>query len=525
MAAGERYFAKFARCHQLMCLVKPCRMNKRLAGVLSVVLCLCVYVNATAEVRVANIFTDNMVLQRGQKIPVWGTAAPGESVTIIFVDQILTTTANESGRWLVELNPLHASFDARELIIQGANRLHLNNVLVGDVWLAAGQSNMAMAVGISTAGARPVSEQDTQLAEDLQAGGDQSIRLFRVEKNNRTKDVVSDGWKSGSEHESVSAFSAIGYLFAQTIQKELGVPVGIIQSARGGTSIELWTPAEAYKQSELFNLQPTSEGPLIVDGITPGKLYNGMVKPLAPFAIKGVLWYQGESNIIVGNDGMRYANKLALMIESWRHAWDAKTLPFYFVQLAPFLYSERKKDGEVYHAPTELPKLWRAQESVLERIENTAIVPTTDLVDDLSNIHPLHKRPIAERLAAIALSRLYQRGAIVPASPRLSNINIESGVVRVSFKQVAGRLQTSDGQAPNSFEIAGDDGRFVKAKAEIVGPQTVLLWSHEVAKPNVVRFAWNEASQPNLIDDNGWPAYPFCSADVTACDSEIPINR
>ncbi|TPV58541.1 sialate O-acetylesterase [Aestuariibacter sp. GS-14] len=475
--------------------------------------------NAHAEVSVANIFTDNMVLQRDQRVPVWGNASPGKVIKVRFAGQTVTGTADEDGHWVVELSPISASFEARDLIIEGDSQLRLQNVLVGEVWLGAGQSNMAMAVGVKTAGAHAVAGQDRQLAIDLEKGGNGAIRLFKVKKNSNTSDVISDGWQPANNGVVISPFSALGFIFAQALQRELTVPVGIIQSARGGTRIELWTPPEAYQQSSLFNRPPASDESFTVDGIVPGTLYNGMVKPLAPFAIKGVLWYQGESNIIANNDGLRYADKFEILINSWRQTWHQPNLPFYFVQLAPFLYSERKKEGEVYHAPTELPRLWRAQEMVLERVENTAMVPTIDLVTDLKNIHPMQKRPIAERLAFTALSHLYRTDPGVPASPRVSHINIERWVVRVTFDKVTGRLHTADGQSPDSFEIAGEDGHFVPAKAEIIGPASVLVWSGVVDHPKKIRFAWSETARPNLIDGNGWPAYPFCSAEMAACDN------
>ena len=462
-----------------------------------------------AEVRLPKIIGDGMVLQRDRSVPIWGRAAAGESVTVRFAGQEQRTAAGADGRWQVALAPLAVSATPREMTVTGSNTVTVKNVLVGEVWLCSGQSNMEYAVGIPSAGAPAATRSDPALATEVGGPAFPDIRLFRVEKRLQPPDVVSNGW-SEAGGEARLHFSAAGYFFGRDLQEALHVPIGLIQSAWGGSRIEPWTPAAAYAGLPAFAAE-TSAQPLRIDGMEPGKYYDAMVAPLAPFALRGVLWYQGESNLIASNDGLRYADKMEALIDGWREAWHDPALPFYYVQIAPFLYSQRRQDP-VPHSAEELPRLWEAQARAL-RIPHTGLVPTTDLVDDLANIHPDHKRVVGGRLAALALADTYGRGGLTHAGPTFRRLEISGATAVVHFSSgdaAPGPLATRDGKPPALFEIAGPDGRFVPAEAALHG-DAVIVSSPQVAHPVAVRLGWTETAEPNLMNRAGWPAYPFRS--------------
>ncbi len=454
------------------------------------------------------IFGDNMVIQCEQAIPIWGLCSLGEAVSITFSGKTYETLANAEGKWKLSLDAHDASWEPHELIIEAGNdRIVFKNILLGEVWLCSGQSNMEMPVAKGWRPNSPVIRTDPQLAKDVKGPGFPEIRLFRVEKVIQEGDLVSGGWLD-CQGEALARFSAIGYIFAREIQETLDVPVGMIQSAWGATRIETWTPIEAYLQHPVFSKDLVGK-PLKLDGNTPGSRYEALIKPLIPYAIKGVLWYQGEGNITHCNDGLRYADKMQALISSWRSAWNNPRLPFYYVQLAPYAYSERTQDALV-HARTELPELWEAQEAVLE-IPHTGMVPTIDLVDDFRNIHPQQKRPVAERLAQLVLAQAYNRKEFHPDISFFDKMEIIGNKALISFSKNGGELRCKNDQPLTAFEIAGKDGQFKRAIAEISGKKQIMVYSPDVTSPQMVRFAWDEQAQPNLVNEYGWPVYPFRS--------------
>ena len=458
---------------------------------------------ARADVSLPKILGDNMVLQRDKPVPVWGRATPGEEVTVRFAGEERRTKADLDGRWKVMLKPLKASATSQEMMVSAGNVIRLKNILVGEVWLCSGQSNMEYAVARPAAGAAPATQTDAALAEEIKAAAYPNIRLFRVEKMIQPPDVVSNGWSECSG-DALAQFSAIGFFFAREIQRTLKVPVGVIQSAWGGSRIEPWTPAEAYAGLPAF-AREAAQPPLVIDGVRPGQNYEGMVRPLVPFALRGVLWYQGESNIIATNDGLRYADKMLALIKGWRVAWNQHDLPFYYVQIAPYLYTRRK--DKLAHTAEELPKLWEAQAAALS-IPYTGMVPTTDLVDDLSDIHPGRKREVGRRLANLALVKTYGRKGLAYTGPKFERMEVRGSKAVVHFSNTGGGLTWRGGQPLTDFEIAGADGKFFPAEAVIRG-NAVEVSSPQVSAPSAVRFAWRETAQPNLINREGLPAYPF----------------
>lgn len=458
-----------------------------------------------AEVSLPKILGDGMMLQRDRPVPVWGRATAGEEVVVRFSGQEKHARAGSDGGWRVTLDPLTASAQPQEMTVAAGNTLALHNILVGEVWLCSGQSNMEMAVGVPSAGAQPESAHDPALAEEIKTAAYPAIRLFRVEKKRQPPDVVSDGWTE-CRGDALAHFSAAGFFFGRELHQALGVPVGLIESSWGGSRIEEWTPDDAYAKLEPI-LGADADRTFERDTSFVSHNYDAMVQPLAPFALRGVLWYQGESQIIAYNDGLRYADKMQALVSSWRAAWSQPDLPFYSVQLAPFLYTGRK--DKLAHADDELPKLWEAQLRSTA-IPHTGLVPIADTVDDVTNIHPGRKSVVGHRLAALALAETYGRKSLLSSGPVFERLEIQGASAIVHFSGVAQGLAARDGQPLTDFEIAGADGIFAPAKA-IIRDGSVVVSSPGVSHPAAVRFGWHETARPNLMNREGWPAYPFRS--------------
>ncbi|UOQ51091.1 sialate O-acetylesterase [Hymenobacter cellulosivorans] len=452
--------------------------------------------SARAWVVLPRVLGHHMVLQRNQPVPIWGTAAPGEAVTVTFGAQQLGTTANAAGRWQVTLKPLRASAVPAELVIAGRNTIRLQNILVGEVWLCSGQSNMEYTMRKNSKVTIPATEDAGPLAE-LEHARNPALRIFLVNRKELAKpDSLHRGW-SIAQDSALRAFSAPAYFFAKELYAHLHVPVGVISSAVPGSRIEPWIAEQAFAQDAYYASQK-------VDG-DPGKFYEPMIRPLVPFAVRGFLWYQGESNCFLAETST-YTHKLQTLIQSWRAAWHNDQLPFYFVQLAPFLYSE-SKDPRVPLTRETLPRFREAQQAVL-RTPHTGMIVTTDLVTKLDDIHPPYKWKIGQRLALLALSGTYRRPKAEGVGPVFRRVRFRKNEAVVSFEPLKSRLTSKDGQPLTDFTLAGADGVFVPAQARIAG-QRVVVSAPGVAKPVAVRFGWDEAAKPNLFSAAGLPARPF----------------
>ena len=415
---------------------------------------------ARADVKLPSVIGSHMVLQRDKPLPIWGTADADEEVAVTFAGQSHSVKADAKGNWKVMLSAVKADGKAHALTISGKNKIELTDVLIGEVWVGSGQSNMEWSLAA------------TQKAKEAVAAADHpNIRLFHVPKV-QTKAPAADvraSWKPCSPT-TVGGFSGVLYYFGLRLHKELGVPVGLINSSWGGSPIEPWTVSEK----------------------SSGGMYNGMIAPIMPFAIRGVIWYQGESNV---SNGLKYRDKMEALITGWRGTW-GKDMPFYFVQIAPF----------AGYRPGSLPPLWEAQVASL-KIPHTGMVVVTDLVENIKDIHPKNKLDVGNRLALWALAKVYDK-KVVYSGPLYKSMKIEGNKVRLSFSHVAGGLKSRDDKALSEFEIAGPDGKFVPADAVIEG-DAVVVSSKDVASPTQVRFGWRKLANPNLMNKEGLPASPF----------------
>ncbi|MCA8983539.1 MAG: sialate O-acetylesterase [Planctomycetaceae bacterium] len=417
-----------------------------------------------ADVKLPAVIDSHMVLQRDKPLPIWGWAEAGEAVTVTLDDQSVKTVADEQGKWRVTLSAVKADGKEHTLTVQGKNTIVLEDILIGDVWLGSGQSNMEWQL-INTHGSK----------EAIALADHPTIRLFHVPKVQQAQPAsdVDAKWKHCTPA-NIPTFSAVLYYFGLKLNQEVNVPIGLINSSWGGSPIEPWTIAEGKS----------------------GGMYNGMIAPLQPFAIRGAIWYQGETNALQKN-GLAYYDKKQALISGWRSLW-GQDLAFYFVQIAP--WSGRYEEGE-------LPALWEAQVASL-KIPGTGMAVTTDLVDNIADIHPRNKIDVGHRLALWALAKSYGRSDLVYSGPLYKGMKIEGNQIRIEFAHATAALKSRDDKPLTEFQIAGADGNFVDATATLDGP-TVLVSSAQVAAPKQVRFGWHKLANPNLVNSVGLPASPF----------------
>ena len=575
----------------------PCRGTARVAAIL---LAICPRDDAVGDVRLPSVFSSNMVVQCDRPLPVWGSADPGEEVAVTLAGHAAKAVADASGQWRVTLAALKPG-GPHAISVQGKNAVSMGNVLVGEVWLCSGQSNMQF----------PVASADNGPAEAA-AAQFESIRLFTVPCRASPQPLgdVRGAWQV-CQSNTVAGFSAVGFFFGRELHRELNVPIGLINSSWGGTRIEPWTPPEGFaavpaladflqkvpdpKVAYLYAasnflaqvkaqvdgilrpprkaddqlLDTLSEGndgkrgdapaaggsgllgmglpepehplrkqameiekwlplaaaaaargdelpplpggwpqrgwpvPPVHPGQSPGvptSLYNGMVHPLVPYALRGAIWYQGEANV---GEGRLYREKMLALIRGWRAVWQREDLAFYYAQIAPYRYG-----GDAWN----LPEIWEAQTMALTE-PHTGMAVTTD-IGNVRDIHPRNKQEVGRRLALWALAETYGRSGLVHSGPLYKTMAAEGGRVRVRFDHVGGGLKTRDGAAPTRFEIAGSD-RVLKPATAMIDGETVVVGSEEVAAPVAVRFGWHQEAEPNLVNAEGLPASPFRTDDWT----------
>lgn len=470
-------------------------MNKQLTLLFLGILLATVRLNA--QVVLPRVLGHNMVLQRDKPLTIWGKASTGEKVSVQFAGQEKTTFADTEGKWTVRLKPLKTSSTPASMVIKGKNTIQLDNILVGEVWLCSGQSNMEYTMRKNSKVTRPKVDGQNPV-DELQYAKNPNIRIFLVNRKELIKpDSLHRGW-SIAKDSALRSFSAAAYFFAKEIYQQTNVPIGMISSAIPGSRIEPWISEEGFTESPDFKGKK-------VEG-EPAKFYNPMIRPLEPLTMRGFLWYQGESNCFL-KDSIQYTHKLSTLISSWRKAWKDTKMPFYYVQLVPYKYSITK--GKVVLDKATLPTFWEAQEKVTDKVAHTDFITTTDLVDTLTNIHPAFKWEIGRRLALLALKNDYGKKSLISRGPRFKKMKVIGNEAIINFDTQGSHLISKDGKALNFFEVAGKDGRYVTANAQIVAGNQVRVSAPSVEKPVSVRFAWTEIAEPNLFNKEGLPARPF----------------
>jgi sialate O-acetylesterase len=487
-----------------------------------------------ADVKLPHLFSDHMVLQQAGNVPVWGVADPGERVTVRFGQQEQTATADADGKWTVLLSDLKPGA-AAEMTIAGKNTVTINDVLVGEVWLASGQSNMEMHVAnVGNA------------SQEIAAADYPRIRMFTVERKlSETPLTDANGKWTICSPETVARFSAVAYFFGRDLTKSLNVPIGLIHSSWGGTPAEGWTSREGLAGNsrlkpmlddyadKVKNFDPAqaaehdqevlkrwmeevakaqAEGKPRPPRPTPTAnprnyqhspclLYNGMIAPLVPYAIRGVIWYQGETN---ASRDEQYRVLFPALIQNWRQIWNRGEFPFLFVQLASF-----KAAASEPAAGGPFTRLRDAQLKTLQAVPNTGMAVAID-IGDAEDIHPKNKQDVGGRLAQTARALVYHQD--VPSSgPIYDSKAAEGNSIRLRFKHVGGGLNCK-GDKLEGFAIAGADHKWAWADAKIDG-DTVVVSSTEVSQPVDVRYAWNENPKANLYNQSGLPASPFRTDD------------
>ena len=461
--------------------------------------------NGLADIKLPNVIGSGMVLQRDMAVPVWGWAEAGEEVTVSFADQTKKAKAGNDGKWIVKLDSLKANSEGATLTISGKNKINLDNVLVGEVWICSGQSNMEWAI-----------RQSMNPKEEAAAANYPQIRLFNVPGHTVSplpKDEGAGQWQV-CDPKSANNFSAVGYFFGRRLHKDLKVPVGLIGSNWGGTRIEPWTTLAGFESvpelSKIADQVKNYKQDTRVGGGQPSAIYNSMVHPLTPFAMRGGIWYQGESN---GNEGITYYQKKHALVNGWRKAFQNKDLAFYWVQLANFQKESDKPEGGDGWA-----KLREAQTKALD-IPGTGMAVITD-IGAANDIHPKNKQDVGWRLAQWALHQTYGQKNLVPSGPLYKSHKVEGNAIRLSFDHVGSGLivgnkngleptaEVKDGKLEH-FSISGKDNKWVWADAKIDG-ETVVVESKEVSEPVAVRYGFTmNPAKANLYNKEGLPAGPF----------------
>ena len=493
-----------------------------------------------ADVRLPGFFGNHMVLQRGISIPVWGWADPGEEVRLqLGSGKAVSVTSGDDGRWRAKLPPMKAG-GPHELTVAAANKIVLKDVLIGEVWLCSGQSNMEWSV------ARSLNPE-----QEIAAGNHPQIRHLKVAKKTAGHPLhdLAAKWEICSA-DTVASFTAAGYYMARELQQQLGVPIGLLNSSWGGTRIEPWTPIPGFEQvaalkdilAQVSRTQPDNreyqlrlkqyiaaiekwtaeakaalaagraapvspEFPAAIRPLTrhtePTAIYNAMMHPLVGYGMRGAIWYQGESN---HSEGMLYHEKKKALVNGWRKIWGLGDFPFYYVQIAPFHYGA--EDSKI------LARFWEAQATSLA-IPNTGMVVTSD-IGNVKDIHPKNKQEVGRRLALLALKNDYGKKDIIASGPTFKSLSIAGDQLRINFNNGEG-LRSRDGKPLTHFELIGEQAAFVKAVARIEGT-SVVLSSPNIKRPAAMRFAWHKLAEPNLCNGAGLPASAFRAGEVPEYD-------
>jgi len=495
---------------------------------------------ALADVKLPAVISDNMVLQQGREVPIWGWAEPGEQIKVSFGwnKKKWAATADKDGKWIFKINP-HRAGGPYKMTVRGKNNtVKIKNILVGEVWLCSGQSNMEFPVGAKERWKTGVYD----FKQEIAAADYPNIRLFTVKQVSQEQPQLDcvGSWQLCSP-ETVGDFSAVAYYFGRELHKKLGMPIGLINVSWSGTPAEAWTRREAleaepelvpileryeklvegYSQAKAEYQQklnqwkeaaeqaksqgkklPQKPGSPTKPGsrLSPSGLYNGMIAPLIRYGICGVIWYQGEANV---ERAYQYRKLFPAMIKNWRNDWGQGDFPFLFVQLANF-QAVKSEPSE-----SDWAELREAQLTTLD-LPNTAMAVTID-IGEANDIHPKNKQDVGKRLALWALGKMYGK-KLVYSGPVYKSMTVEGNKILLHFDHIGGGLVAGDGEPLKGFAIAGADHKFVWADAKIEG-DTVVVSSERVSEPVDVRYGWADNPVCNLYNKEGLPASPFRTDD------------
>ena len=434
-----------------------------------------------------------MVLQQKTNVNIWGKATAGKTIVVkpSWSSTSTKATVDKAGKWIVSITTPEADFTPYSISISDGEEIVINNVLIGEVWLASGQSNMEMPLkGFNN---NPIMGANETIANSTSNKG---IRIAKIPKvaTMTPQETVEGMWKE-SNPENAAEFSATAYHFAQTLYHSLNVPIGVIVSSWGGTRVEGWMNREILETYPDVNLDEATVNAMNSSS-RPMVMYNGMIHPLINYTIKGFIWYQGESN--VGKHEV-YAQRFAKMVELWRADWDSKDLPFYYVEIAPFNYGERQAQY-----------LREAQYKAQALIPHSGMISTNDLVEEyeITNIHPRNKTDVGKRLGYMALNDTYGYKSIMARGPEYKSMEVKDGKAILSFDNVDNGFAGTDGL--EGFEIAGTDEVFHPANAVIdYSNRTVIVSNENITNPTAVRYCFKNFQVGNLYNTRELPAVPF----------------
>ncbi|MFI5193983.1 MAG: sialate O-acetylesterase [Chitinophagales bacterium] len=448
------------------------------------ILCLSGIMMSFADIRLPSVVSSNMVLQQQSAVKLWGWSAPAEKIyiTTSWNNKTDSVVGTRDANWQITIQTPTAG-GPYSITFKGNNQIVLDNVLIGEVWACSGQSNMEMngQWGLK------------DIKEDLPTSYNKNIRFFYIPKT--TSDYPQDDCKGAWEicdSNTVKTFSAAGYFFGKKLNKDLNVPIGLINSNWGGTAAEVWTPADVVYHNDSLKMAAAKLTPALWWPYKPGVAFNAMISPITNYSIAGAIWYQGESNT---GTASTYSALFTSMIDAWRKKWD-KEFPFYYVQIAPFNYGNKNIGALLQEAQTKSMQH-----------QQVGMVVISDLVDDLNNIHPQDKHDVGYRLANWALAETYHKEGIAYKSPVFKTMDVQKGKAIISFENVKSGLQSKSGTVTELY-IAGSDKIFYPAKAKIDHDQ-LIVWSKAVPQPAAVRYAFGNTAIGNLFSKEGLPVTAF----------------
>ena len=471
---------------------------KRFAAYLAcLILSFFLSISLSANIRLPAVIGSHMVLQQRSEVTIWGWCDVDEQIKLktTWDTTTYTTTGSTSAKWEIKIStpPAGGPF---QVTIEGSNKIILDDVLIGEVWICSGQSNMEMSMSWGL-----------PYQDEAASATDENIRFFNIPRT--TADYPQDDVRAEwvvCNPEDMKKFSAVAYFFGKSLRENLNVPVGLIEAAWGGTPAEAWTPADAIYSNSVVKEAAAKLSPVPWGPVTAAAIYNAMVYPVTKYSIAGATWYQGEANV---NAASTYSELLSTLIAAWRKSW-RKDLPFYYVQIAPYAgYGDNSSSAFLREAQTKTLKT-----------RNTGMVVITDLVDNINDIHPKMKKEVGNRLANYALAETYGKKDIVYRSPFYKGMRIEKDKVWLYFDNADKGLM-SKGDVLNEFFIAGNDKNFVPANAKIE-KNAVIVWNKNVKTPAAVRFAFRNGAMPNLFSKQGLPVNPFRTDDW---DVDVILNK